>query len=512
MKKIPLIDDAFLRLESRNQPLHIGVLMLFEPPGNAPEDFATKLVQKLRRADTATGLFNQRLVETRGQHYWEKNEDFDLAHHFVHLALPRPGRIRELLDMVSRLHCGHLDRSYPLWRMYLIEGLEDGRIALYMKVHHSMVDGVGGMQLLLRSMSTSRAQSKKLPPVWKMERRGKAPKSTPVVPAPGLGNLIKVRSLARDGWRSASPVIKKLRKTFRDYQQHNPDVAMAGEAPKCSFNQPISGTRRFSAQSYATSRIKAIARAVDATSNDVILAMVAGALRKYLEQHDKLPRKPLNAGVPVSIRTNNSKDEAANQVAFTIANLATDINDPVERLRAIKRSMDYNKEQLYGLSSTQIQAYASLSMIPGALNTLLGRKPENTLGNVVVSNVPGPRKTLYWQGAKVSGIYPISLLISTAGLNITVITRRDEVDFGIIACRKTVPQAQRLLDYLEDALADLETGVGIKRARPKAARKKTAAKNKSAKGKARKAPAKRKAATKPAAKTKTAPRKRSTAS
>lgn len=448
--------------------MHIGMLMLFEAPANAPEDFAARIVKKLRQSELAAGLFNQRLVEKRGKHYWEENDDFDLEHHFVHLALPKPGRIRELLDMVSRLHCGHLDRAYPLWRVHLIEGIDDGRIAIYMKVHHSMVDGMGGIEMLINSMSTSLAASKKLPPFWEIERPRKKAGRTPVIPAPAITTK---RPVPRTRWRSSLPVISKLRKTFKDFQKKHPDVAMAGEAPRCVFNQQISGTRRFAAQSYDRKRIKSVAHALDATSNDVILGMVAGALRKYLDLRDELPDMPLTAGVPISVRGKGTESDAANEVAFAIANLATNIDDPIERMRAIKRSMDYNKTQLSGLNSGQKKAYASLSIIPGALNVLLGRRPENSLGNVVVSHVPGPSKTLYWQGAKLSGIYPMSLLIGTGGLNITIISRRDNVDFGIIACRKTVPHMQRLLAYLEDALSDLESQVPRPAAPPKKAPK-----------------------------------------
>ena len=505
MKKLHFMDDTFLRLESRNQPMHIGMLMLFEPPANAPEDFAARIVRKLRQSVTAEGVFNQRLVEQRGKHYWKDNEDFDLDHHFVHLALPKPGRIRELLEMVSRLHGGHLDRAYPLWRIHLIEGIDGGGIAVYLKIHHSMIDGMSGMKLLINSMSTSVAASKKQPPFWEIEQPRSDTGKTPVVPAPAVTSSMKVRSIARDGWRSAMPVIRKLRKTFKDFQKNHPDVAMAGEAPTCVFNQPISGTRRFSAQSFSTARIKSVARALDATSNDAILAMVAGALRKYLESRDELPDMALTAGVPISVRGKNSDSNASNQLASVTTTLATNIDDPIERMRAIKRSMDYNKEQLNGLTAGQIQAYASLEVIPGALNVLLGRKPGNSLGNVVVSHVPGPRKTLYWQGAKLTGIYPISLLIASGGLNITIVSRHDNVDFGIIACRKTVPHAQQLLAYLEDALSELESqipGSTVSRSRKKVVKAKTTARKAKKKVPTKKAPIKKVPKKKSAAKKK----------
>ena len=496
MKKLHLIDDAFLRLESKRQPLHIGMLLLFEPPEGAPEDFTASIAQKLRSSESTVDLFNQRLVEKRGVHYWEENDDFDLDHHFVHLALPKPGRIRELLEMVSRLHGGHMDRTYPLWRVHLIEGLEDGRLAVYMKIHHSMIDGMGGMQMLVNSMSTSQKESKNLPPFWEIHRPPKKGGQIPVIPTPAASGMFAMRALTREGWRSAMPVINKLRKAFKDFRSKNPDVSMAGEAPKCTFNQSISGTRRFAAQSYSGESIRNVARAFAASRNDVVLAMCAGALRKYLLLHSELPSMSLNAGVPVSVRGRAGDSDAANEVAFAITNLATNVADPSERLRAIKSGMDYNKAQLEGLSAGQMQAYAALSLIPGALNMLLGRKPENTVGNLCISHVPGPQKTQYWQGAKLTGMYPISLVTEMGALNITVISRRDNVDFGIIACRKSVPQVQRLLDYLQDALCELEAAAPAPEATVQAVAAKKAPKAKAAakKAAAKKAPVKKAAA------------------
>ncbi len=457
MKKLGMIDDAFLRLESRRQPLHVGVLMLFEPPAGAPRDFAAQLAEKLRQSTKAAPPFNWRLVRRNGLHYWREDGDFDLAHHFVHLALPAPGRIRELLAMVSRLHGGHLDRAYPLWRIYLIEGIEDGRIAVYVKIHHAVVDGVAGIRLLVKSMATSVEESLRLPAFWEVETM-KSDTAQPLpVPTPAAGSITALRSLTREGVKSLMPVLRELRRSIDDYRASNPDLVIGGQAPRCLFNEPVTGTRRFAAQSYSTSRIKAVARAYEATSNDVILAMCSGALRRYLAEVDALPDAPLIAGVPVSVRRRGS--HAGNEVAFTLTHLATHLDDPAKRLLAIKDCMDYNKERMKKLSPGQLTAYAATMLMPGALNSLLGRNPDKTLGNVVISHVPGPRQDMYWQGAKLSGVYPLSLIIDGGALNITVISRPDVVDFGLIACRKTVPRMQRLLDYLEDGLAELENTI-----------------------------------------------------
>jgi diacylglycerol O-acyltransferase / wax synthase len=472
MKRIPLIDDAFLRLESRRMPLHIGMLMLFEPPADATEDFAENIFTRLKEYTTTVPPFNQCLVRRKGMHYWEEDKDFDLEQHFVHLSLPEPGRIRELLSMVSRVHCGHLDRSYPLWRMYLIEGIEDGRIAIYLKIHHAMVDGVSGMKMLMSSMSTDAKMSTVMPPPWANSVKKSSTSQPLPVPTPTVGSISAVRSLARTGikagTKSVANIAKELRKSFNDFWHHNPDFALGGQAPRCLFNEKISGSRRFAAQSYSMPRIKAVAQAYGGSSNDVILAMCASALRRYLEVRGELPEAPLLAAVPVSVRREGHHSDAANEVAFTMAQLATDVSDPAERMRAIKSCMDYNKERINQLSPGELTAYAAMMLLPGATNTLLGYSPNKTLANVVISHVPGPRQDMYWQGAKLSGLYPASLIIDGGALNITIISRHDFVDFGIIACRKTVPQVQRLLDYLEDGLSELEATLKPKSTSPKA--------------------------------------------
>jgi len=280
------------------------------------------------------------------------------------------------------------------------------------------------------------------------------------VPTPAVEWFAAVRGLARGGVRAVAPVLAEVRDTFREVRNHDPDIALVGQAPRSLLNGKISATRRFAAQQYSTPRMRAGAAALGATLNDVGLAMCGGALRRYLLGLDALPEKPLIAGVPVSIRRDNTA--AGNEVAFTITHLATHLEDPVERLLAIKRCMDKSKHGLRKFSPGQVMAYAGLMLMPGALRTLLSRSSERALGNVVVSHVPGPREDLYWQGCRLAGLYPASLLLDTLALNITVISRHDFVDFGLIACRKSVPQVQRLLDYLEDELAALEAAVAAR--------------------------------------------------
>lgn len=456
MSKLSLIDDLFLLLESRRAPLHIGALMLFDPPPGASPLFVTQLAERLRKTDRATVPFNQRLIRHKGLHAWETDEEFDLDYHFVHISLPKPGRIRELLALVSSAHSVHMDRAFPLWRLYLIEGLSDGRIAVYVKIHHSVIDGVGGIRLLMRCMSGDPFQSTQMPPPWGVEST--RPKKPYVLPVPwsAPSGFAALRLLARNGVQAVAPVLREVRDTFREARS-DPDVVLAGQAPGSLHNGRISATRRFAAQQYATSRMRSVAKALDATLNDVVLAMCGGALRRYLLELGTLPQKPLIAGVPVSIRRDNSV--FGNEVAFTLTHLATHMEDAVQRLLAIKRSMEKNKQHINKLSPGQLIAYATATLIPGVIGSLLSRSSDRALGSVVVSHVPGPRKDLYWQGCRLAGLYPASVLLELVTLNITIVSRHDFVDFGLIACRKSVPHVQRLLGHLEDELAALEAGV-----------------------------------------------------
>src|SRR5688572_25810397 len=192
MKRLSPMDALFLLLERRHQPLHVGALTLYEPPPGAPPDFAGQLADRLRQSTVAAPPFNRRLVTRLGVSWWDEDEDFDLAHHFVHMSLPKPGRIRELLAMASRVHCAHLDRAYPLWRTYLIEGLEDGRIATYSKIHHALVDGVAGIRLMIKSMSNNREESEGMPPPWEV-RTKKSRSAVLPIPTTSVDGLSALR-------------------------------------------------------------------------------------------------------------------------------------------------------------------------------------------------------------------------------------------------------------------------------------------------------------------------------
>ena len=448
MRPVGLQDQGFLWLERRNQPMHVAGLQLLTPPKNEA-GWLERMVEMAKSATTAHPPFNQRLVRRGGMWFWDEDREFDVESHFHHLSLPAPGRVRELLALVSKLHGNLMDRTKPLWEMYLISGLEDGRVALYSKIHHALVDGVAANRMLMRQMSEDSSE-RDLIPLWSMERKkresGDAPKTGP------LAVLAQGVAMARDQLLAVPKVARELFKEMR--ARKDPAVVSAFQAPRTILNQRISGARRFAAQSYSFKRMRDAGKALGATVNDVALAICASALRRYLMDLDALPEKPLVAMVPVSMRRDDS--DSGNQVAMVLANLATNLADPRERLDAIVGSMKHSKERFERMSQLEIMNYLAVVMAPGGINMATGLAPQWQAFNVVVSNVPGPRKTLYFNGARLDGTYPVSIVLDGQALNITLTSYVDNMEIGLIACRRTLPHMQKLLQYLEDALVELE--------------------------------------------------------
>lgn len=461
MSYMPPTDSMFLLAESREHPMHVGGLQLFEPPEGADDDWVRDLIATFRGNDDVSPTFRKRPAEpvgTLGNTWWTYDDTIDFDYHVRHSAVPRPGRIRELLQLVSRWHGSLLDRHRPMWEAHAVEGLQDGRIAVYSKVHHSMVDGVSALRLMQRALSEDPERRDCVPP-WLLpsrQRGGTTRRS-------GLDPL----GLLRGGLDVAHDVAGLLPATLRIGNEilREGDVTLP-RAPKTMLNGPVGGARRFAAQSWEIERIKRVAKSSATTMNDVVLAMVSGALRGYLLEQHALPDEPMTAMVPVSLalraESAGKADEASgNSVGVIVVNLATDRESGPTRLEEIAYSSKKAKKLMGGLSPTQILAFSAVQMLPLAMSPVPGFvKYTHPPFNVVVSNVPGPTKPLYFNGARLDGLYPVSIVLDGQAVNITLCSRDNYLDFGIIGCRTSVPHLQRLLTHLEDSLAELETAWG----------------------------------------------------
>ena len=458
MKKLPITDAAWLMLENRERPMHVGGLQLFEYPADAGPDFLQDMVAEFRAGTLVKKPFNQRLAKPysrSGNFAWIEDSHFDLDYHFRHSALPHPGRVRELLSLVSRLHSTLLDRHRPLWETHLIEGLEGDRFAIYTKIHHSVVDGVAAMKLAMNSFTTD-PEVRELPPPWARSR-----KELQISREHGNRDAVASGLAALRNQANTIPgVISALRDQYRQ-SRHNEAEVVPYQAPPSILNRPITGSRRFAAQSYPLDRIKRVAKALDGTINDVVMAMCSSALRSYLINLNALPDAPLIAIVPVSVRPAGD-DNHGNAIGFLLCNLATNLGDPAARFSRIQDSMRCGKQRLASMSREQIINYALLLTGPMTLGQLLGFKGDRRpMYNITLSNVPGPREPLYWNGCRMTGMYPASLMLDGQALNITMVSYADSMEFGITACRKSLPSAQRLLDHLEQSLDELVEVAGL---------------------------------------------------
>ncbi|WP_254052219.1 wax ester/triacylglycerol synthase family O-acyltransferase [Aeromicrobium sp. A1-2] len=449
---MPPTDAMFLLAENRDHPMHVGGLQLFVPPDGAGPEFVREMLDAMRQTDHISPLFRKRPGEPIGTR-WKLDETIDYDHHVRHSAVPGPGRIRELLQLTSRWHGSLLDRHRPLWEAHVVEGLQDGRFAVYTKVHHSMVDGVSALRLMQRSLSEDREALDCLPP-WSLPARKSSGGSGGFNPLglarAGLGAAGDIAGLLPAGVKIANQIVR------------DGDITLP-RAPKTILNGNVGGARRFAAQSWEIERIQRVARSSATTLNDVVLAMVSGALRQYLLEQHALPDEPMTAMVPVSLalRSESAGKDSGNAVGAIVVNLATNREHGATRLEEIAYSSRQAKKILRDLSPTQILALSALQMLPLAMSPIPGFvKYTNPPFNVVVSNVPGPKKQMYFNGSRLDGMYPVSIVTDGLALNITLTSRDKYLDFGLIGCRRSVPHLQRLLTHLEDALAELEKSWG----------------------------------------------------
>jgi diacylglycerol O-acyltransferase len=457
---------GFLMAENRRMPMHVGGLQLFSKPEGAGRNFVRDLYTQLRESEDIAPLFLKhphRSIKTAGQWVWVEDEDFDIEYHVRHSALPKPGRVRELLELCSRLHSTRLAIERPLWEWHLIEGLRDGRVAMYCKLHHALVDGISAMRLLQNILSTD-AERTDMPAPWEnrpsRSREADEPsekKDLAELPAQAMRSALGIGAEAA-GLPGA--LIKTLNRSVR-----NETSALALYAPRTILNQPITAARRFAAQDWPLERLRTIGKATGTTLNDVVLAMCSGAMRTYLLELDALPDTTLISMVPIGLKAKEAQiasSSGGNAVGSVMVKLGTDLPDPADRLQAVHDSMVSGKRALAQMTPVQILAMSALGQAPAILGPMLKMsglvKPPY---NLIISNVPGPRTKQYFNGMRLEGTYPLSIPIDGMALNITCNSYADQMAFGLTGCRRTVPRLQRLLIHLDSELDALEKAAGV---------------------------------------------------
>jgi diacylglycerol O-acyltransferase / wax synthase len=463
MKRIGLLDSAWLLLERPETPMHVGVLMRFTPPPDAPPDFARKLVAKLRSSAYAESPWDLILPTQRLRGLvplWFHECYLDMEHHVRLHRLPSNGTdnsLQALSDRLSELHAQPLDRTRPLWECHVFEGLPGGELALYMKAHHALLDGVAGTRQMERLFAHS-AETRDQPPPW-------APHPAPAMAAGGA-RITGLRTHgAADGIAAGghgrNGVLPYLGQAARELARaaisHADQLMTPYRTPAAPFNRPITARRAYALERCEYARIQRLAQLANVSSNDIVLAVCAGALRRLLADLDA-QGAPLTAAVPVSTRPRDERRPGTGTaLSFCLANLGTDITDPRTRLKAIHASTARAKEHLGVLPKPALLSYTATLMLPFLAEQLGGWGGRlRPMFNLVISNVPGPKTPLYLEGARLEAVYPLSVLFHGQGLNITCIRNLDRFSFGFTVCPDVVPGSAALPGYVRESLAELE--------------------------------------------------------
>jgi len=460
MRRLTGMDAVFLYMETPTGHMHVASTAIFDP-STAPHGYTFDDVLKL--IDSRLHLlppFRWRLVEVPfGLHHplWIEDPDFDLEYHVRHAALPSPGGDQELAEFAADVISRPLDRSRPLWELYVIEGLEGGLVASVTKTHHAAIDGVSGAELTVNLLDLEPDPAPTPPPAepWKPDR----------VPTDIEMLGYAVGSLSRQ----PAQLVKAVRRTVETgmtlrRRNREPDVTPSPapfQAPNTSINVPVSGRRKFAFAQLPLDQVKAVKNGLGGTVNDVVLALCSGALRRYFEGRGETVDGDLVGMVPVSVRTDDDKGTMGNQVSNMLVSLASTIDDPAERLRTISAGTTQAKEQFNVIGADTLTNWAEF-MAP-ALAARAARlysrmklaDRHRPLFNVTVSNVPGPPFPLYSAGARMLAMYPMGPIFDGGAVNITVMSYMGTMCFGVVACRETIDDVWSITRAIEDSLAEL---------------------------------------------------------
>ncbi|MCU0898216.1 MAG: wax ester/triacylglycerol synthase family O-acyltransferase [Burkholderiales bacterium] len=461
MKPLSGVDSLFLHLETPDTPMHVASSHLYQLPEGFKGDFL-----ELARKHLATRIPHIALMRRKLAHVpldlanpvWVDDDEVDLTYHVRRVKLPRPGTMAQFENALARLHAKPMDRSRPLWEFYVIEGLSDRKVGFYSKVHHAALDGAAGVILLSTMLDTTPVPRKFEP---RKSKEAEHPGVREVVGAAlghetsQLGKLL----------RHLPDAVKFLAGAARPSKALGVSTAMLKQnfsfGPKTPFNVAITRERGFSALSLPLAECKAIAAAEGVKLNDVVLAICAGALRRYLDHHGGIPKKPLVAAVPVSLREAGNT-EYTTQATMTLVSLATNISDPVKRLRAIHESANAAKALTAGMRSVIPMDFPSLGIpwIVSGLASLYGRAHVADrippIANLVISNIHGYDVPVYLAGARMLTYWPMSIVEHGLGLNITLESYAGSLDFGLVAAKNAVPNVREVAEAIEASFEELK--------------------------------------------------------
>lgn len=461
MKKLSAMDAGYLYAETAQTPMHVGWLSLLQVPPRRREHFYETYKAHIAARLHLMPVLRMKLMQVPydiDHPVWVDDTEIDLDYHIRHMGLPRPGTMRQLEELVGWLHSAFLDRSRPLWEFYVIDGLPDNQVAIYTKLHHAAFDGGAGMVLTQVMYDTT-------PKPRKVEAPAQTDASKPPDP------MALLDASYRNYVTQQMSTLQNLPAMFKAAAEPvKPDLAAWGSAsiqsppqavPRTMLNVSITSQRSFTALSLPLDSAQAIAKRADCTLNEIVMALCAGALRRYLLDRDALPPEALVAIVPVSLREPGNTD-TTNQISALLCSLATDIADPLQRLQAIAEASAQAKQGLGKLKNaapSEVTVLGAPVWIQDMNNFASRARLADSLppsANLVISNIRGPHEPLYLAGARMLTLYPVSIPAHGLALNITVQSYCESLDFGLTACRRSVPELGRLADYMAQSLVELD--------------------------------------------------------
>ncbi|HWC38304.1 MAG TPA: wax ester/triacylglycerol synthase family O-acyltransferase [Acidimicrobiales bacterium] len=468
MQTLNGLDAAFLNLETPTSHLHVTGVLVFDPatmPGGYSFDRVRRFISS--RLGVVES-FRRRLATvpfSLGRPVWIDDAGFDLDYHVRRAALPAPGGPEELGEFAAGIAGRPLDRAKPLWEMWFVEGVEGDKVALVAKMHHATIDGVSGANLMGQLLDLEpRPVEESLPEdEWQPER---PPSDVELLGRALVGRAARRMQLVRTAVSTTQAVAGVLgRRLFG----RGSGMATPFTAPATPFNGAITPHRRVAMTGVPLADVKAVKDRFGATVNEVVLAICGGALRRYLECHGGVPERPLLAAVPVSVRGADASSDGANQLSAMFVSLATDVDDPVERLHRVSelaRSAKNEHDALGGGMILDLGEFVSSRIFGvGARQysqlRMADRVPKPV--NLIVSNVPGPDFPLYFAGAKLDALYPLGPIYDGMGLNVTVLSYLDTVGFGFITCAELLPDLWDLASGIGESLRELEKAPAARR-------------------------------------------------
>ena len=462
MQHLSAIDSAFLHLETAEMPMHVGSLHRYRLPEGYKGDWYEDVKAHMARRMHLAPVFTRKLALMPfdlANPVWIDDDDVDLDYHVRHTVLPKPGTQAQLEALAARLHSSLLDRSRPLWEFYVIEGLADGTMGFYTKVHHAAIDGQAGVALG-NAMLDVTPQPREVKPPRPQRRSGYQLGVAEMLAATASNTLRQLRLIGGLALPLARTLLNSARESWTQRKQRSPAGSNRLKlAPRTPFNVSITNQRTFATLTLPLGEAKAIGKAHGASINDVVLWLCSTALREHLRETRELPAASLVAGVPVSLRAEGDTS-MNNQVTGSLVDLATQVADPLQRLRDIQAATRAMKNQMGTFSSLIPTDFPSLGApwLLGGLVSLYGRSglaDRLRFSNVAISNVPGVQVPLYLAGAKMLDYYPVSIAVHGIALNITVQSYMGQLCFGLIACRRAVPDVRDIADQMQRAFDTL---------------------------------------------------------